>query len=168
MRKLAIALMLLAVPAEAARIECITTATTVTVDANELSATALQTSVKDINYNIEIYSDDDAASAPATCTAADATVVTCNGWDTSGSAEVWWRCDQNAPFLKMSGTGTYTAPVNIGWTASTDCQIRLKLVTDGDTNSACLYLAVTGPGDFSDPTKEVQDESSKGAWAVVP
>ena len=143
-----------------------------TVGADDFSATALQTTAKSgAAYEFEVFSDDDfidgsGQTVPTTCTADDTTVVTCNGWDTNASAEIWMRCDANAPWVQMPGTSTYTAkalvgPVNLG-----RCQIRLKVVSSGATSSACLYLAGSG-GQFP-RSGEVQDEDSRGSWAVVP
>lgn len=163
-----------AATAEAARVECITGAS-VEVDACgtgcNLSLTGIRTKSKTTTYNFEVYSDERAVSSPATCVAPDTTVVTCNGFDSTGSVELWMKCDRNAPFLLMEFSGpsagvvTFTEAGANGRALMSDCFVRLRVVDPGTTNSACFYLGVTGVDIKSDD--EVQEGSTKGSWAVT-
>ncbi len=158
-------------PGLASRIECITTETTETVADGvggtvELSATAIRLLVKNTPWNIEIYTTDQASVNPqATCTGSNQVMVTCNGFDTSASAEIWWKCDRAAPYQQMENTTTYTAPVDVGRVQSADCLLRLRIVDDGATNSVCFTFGAVGAG--LDSTTKVDDEKTSGAWAVL-
>ena len=85
-------------PAVASRIECITGASVI-ADAGgtgiDLSVTGLKLKSKTTTVNFEVYSSDEAVSSPATCVAPDTTVVTCNGFDSTGSVEIWLKCDRD-------------------------------------------------------------------------
>ncbi len=165
MRKLLplLLLALLATPAEAARIECITANT---IDGStSLSATAIR--VKGGNLagaDIEVYSDADAEDGPTTCTVGGS--ITCAGWDTSGAAEIWKRCDRNAPWLQMGNTATMTAATRYSVVLESDCLVALKVTDTGAGGDVCLYLSVTSEKGLS-PTNEVQDGSTKGSWAEL-
>jgi len=167
MRKtiLGIIFLLAAAPAIAVRVDCVTAAT---VDGDLLSATAIRphSATGADTYVIEIYSSDDAETYPATCTANDGTVVTCNGWDTDAEVELWWRCDTNADWQQMAATFTFTTPRKQGNTGTSDCQWRLKLVDDGATNSACFTFSAVGHG--LDRSTAVDDGNEKGKWAELP
>lgn len=159
-------LVLICAPAAALRIECITPATTRSAvnctaaddpwdcctgsgagaTCDDLSATAIRVDGHGpVDY--EIYASSEAEDAPTECTPVigAGAAVTCAGYDTTGEAELWSKCDPNAPWLQTNNTTAVNAASGAarwGQGLDSDCLYALKITDTGSGDDACFYLSI--------------------------
>ena len=164
-----LALMLaLAGPAAPAEIRCIT-ANTIDGSSDPLAANFSGTALRVRGGNLpgldlEVFSSDDAFVDPVTCDVGG--TITCAGWDTDGAAEVYKKCQRNAPWRQVSNTGTITAATAFFGLEDSDCLYALKITDTGTTGSVCLHLAVTSERSLI-PTNAVEDGSEIKPWSEL-